>query len=335
MAIKIFISLSPVVLFFLMLLYLDSLKLVQKKLLGLCLIWGLVSAGLSYFGNTQVFEILGIGFRDYTLFAAPLLEELLKLIPVFYLIRRNKIGFMIDGAIYGFAIGAAFSVIENVYYVLNYAEAAPGLVVWIIRGVGTAIMHGSATALFAIITMSALNRQTRIFISSIAGVSGAVLLHSLFNLLVEIPLLSTLLTVLIIPIVLILIFNANEKSIRDWLELEFDSEVTMLKMIRSGQFSATKTGRYLLKIKNHFPPPMLVDIYCYISVYLELSIQAKSRIMMKEAGIVPPSDPQIRDKLRELAALEKSIGKGGLLAISPVLRMNRQNLWKLSLLEPD
>jgi RsiW-degrading membrane proteinase PrsW (M82 family) len=333
MALKVIISLSPVILFFFMLLYLDSLKLVRKNLLGLCLLWGLASSGLSYLGNTALIEILGMSFPKYSLFIAPVVEEFLKLLPILYLIRKNKIGFMIDGAIYGFSIGAAFSVVENLYYLFNYADLENNLLVWIIRGVGTAIMHGSATALFAMISMSSHNRKSREVIGILAGAFAAILLHALFNGLVEIPLLSTLVTVLIIPVSQILIFNMNEKSIRNWLELEFDSEVNILKMIRSGQFSTTKTGQYLLKIKTHFPAEMLVDIYCYISVYLELSIQAKSRIMMKEAGIIPPTDPDVQDKLRELTALEKSIGKGGLLAISPVLRMNRRNLWKLTLLE--
>jgi RsiW-degrading membrane proteinase PrsW (M82 family) len=32
----------------------------------------------------------------------------------FFLISRKKIGFMIDAAIYGFAVGAGFSMMENI-----------------------------------------------------------------------------------------------------------------------------------------------------------------------------------------------------------------------------
>ena len=44
-------------------------------------------------------------------------------------------------------------------------------------------------------------------------------------------------------------------------------------------------------------------------------------------------DPDLPVKLMELKSLQKSIGRGGFLAIAPVLRMNRKDLWKLYLLE--
>ena len=47
---------------------------------------------------------------------------------------------MIDAAIYGFAVGAGFAFIENIYYLHSLEHHK--IVVWIIRGLGTAVMHG-------------------------------------------------------------------------------------------------------------------------------------------------------------------------------------------------
>jgi hypothetical protein len=115
--------------------------------------------------------------------------------------------------------------------------------------------------------------------------------------------------------------------------MEFDSEVKLLGMIRKGKFSETKAGSFLVSIKKHFHPEVVLDIYCFISLYMELSIKAKSILMLKENDLPIPSDPGIQNKLQELKNLRKSIGKAGFLAIAPILRMSKKDLWKISLLE--
>jgi hypothetical protein len=252
---------------------------------------------------------------------------------LWFLIKRSKIGFMIDGAIYGFSIGAAFSFSENLFYLSQYSADDSNLMIWIIRGFGTAIMHGGTAAIFGILCMSALNRQSNLWMATCAGLLAAILIHGIYNLFLVSPLVSTLIIILLVPASIIIIFIANERSIRKWLELEFDSEVSMLRMIRKGQFSQTKTGRFLVSLKAHFPGDVVLDMYCFISLYLELSMKAKSLIMLRENDLEIPSDPDLPAKLRELKLLKKSIGRGGYLAISPVLRINRKDLWKIYLLE--
>ena len=333
MAIKVLVSLIPVFLFLFMLLYLDSLKLVRKSLLSVCLLWGLASSAISFFLNTWLFEHLNVGFDSYSGFIAPFVEELLKCGMLWLLIKRNKIGFMIDGAIYGFSIGAAFSFAENIFYLVHYAGDGANIMICITRGFGTAIMHGGTPAIFGILCMSALNRRSNFGLATGSGLLAAIAIHGIFNQFLVSPLISTVIIIFVVPLSIILIFGSNEKSIRNWLELEFDSEVSILRMIRKGQFSQTKTGSYLVSLKAHFPGTVVLDMYCFISLYLELSMKAKSMIMLQENDLKVPSDPELPMKLRELKSLRKNIGRGGCLAIAPVLRMNRKDLWKLSLLE--
>ncbi len=333
MALKILISLSPVILFLSMLIFLDSIKLVQKKLLCVCLLWGFISAGLSYLINTSIIPLLDMDFREYSIFVAPVPEEILKLLLILFLIRKNKIGFMIDAAIYGFAIGTTFSLVENAYYLIQYGSEFSSLIVWLIRGVGTALMHGSTVAILGISAVGQLNSQRNPMVFTGAGILLAIGIHSLFNFLVDIPVLSVVLSLFILPLFIIALFSRNEKSIRNWLEIELDAEIQMLRMIREGKFSQTKTGRFLLHLKSHFSAGLVVDMYCYIRIYLELSVKAKGIMMLREAGLPCQSDPEIPDQLAELTYLEKSIGRSGLLAIQPILRMNRKDIWKLSLLQ--
>ena len=333
MVIKVLISLIPVFLFLIMFLYLDSFKLVRKSILLTCLTWGLVSSGISFFLNTWLLEHLGISFSTYSGFIAPVVEEMMKCGMLWFLIKRNKIGFMIDGAIYGFSIGAAFSFAENTFYLFQYADINENPMIWVIRGFGTAIMHGGTPAIFGILCMSSLNRHSNLWGASMAGFAAAVFIHGIFNLFLVSPLVSAIIMIILVPATMILMFNSGEKSIRNWLELEFDTEVNMIRMMRKGHFSETKTGAFLVSLKTHFTAEVVLDIYCFTSLYLELSIKAKSMMMLRENDLAVASDTALSAKLKELKALKKSIGRGGFLAIAPVLRLSRKDLWKLSLLE--
>jgi len=328
---KIIVSLIPVFLFLLLLIYLDSFKLIKIPVVVICVVWGVVSAIIAYFLNTEIIELTSLNLQDYSKYFAPIVEEILKMLIVIIIVRMNKIGFMIDGAIYGFAIGAGFAFLENIFYI-NTNEVN-NLMVWVVRGFGTAIMHGGATAIVVIFAMSLINQNKYKFYFFIPGLVFAIILHTLFNQFLLTPIVSTLIVLIVVPLSIILIFQKNEKSLQNWLEVEFDSEVKLLSMIKKGKFAKTKTGEFLLSIKNRFEKEVVFDMYCYISLYLELSIRAKSNLMLKENGLPIKKDEGLKNKMKELKALQLNIGKTGLLAISPVLRMSKKDIWKLSLLE--
>ena len=276
-----------------------------------------------------------MNFELFSGYIAPVVEELLKMLLILLLIKANKIGFMIDGAIYGFSIGAAFSLAENIFYLTNYTSGDANLMVWITRGFGTAVMHGGTTAIFSILVVSSLNRQTFFGLAVLAGAVTAILIHAFFNAMTAWPVVATGFILMVIPLALLLSFQFSENAIRKWLEMEFDTEVSMLTMIRKGKFSETRTGQYLLSIRKHFPAEVVFDLYCFISLYTELSVKAKSLMMLKENDFTVSLDPEIPLKLKELKNLKKQIGRAGYLAIAPVLRMNRKDLWKLSMLASE
>ena len=94
-------------------------------------------------------DTLPIGFSIYSRFIAPWIEEALKAAAIILLFRLNRIGYKLDAIISGFAIGAGFSVVENIFYLTIFPDYATGT--WLVRGFGTAIMHGTTLALLAAI----------------------------------------------------------------------------------------------------------------------------------------------------------------------------------------
>jgi hypothetical protein len=47
----------------------------------------------------------------------------------------------------------------------------------------------------------------------------------------------------------------------------------------------------------------------------------------------PPLDDETRDKLAELAVLERALGRTGMLALRPLMMATGKDIWQLRLLE--
>ncbi|MCB9250097.1 MAG: PrsW family intramembrane metalloprotease [Ignavibacteriales bacterium] len=148
--IEILVSLLPVFIFLLALIYLDSYKLVKITTVSLVILIGFAAALISFTITKFLLTNFSFELSLYTKYGSPIIEETIKASFIIYMISKKQIGFTVDAAIYGFAIGAGFSFIENIYY-LNVLESS-NLFLWIIRGFGTAVMHGGTTAIFSIIT---------------------------------------------------------------------------------------------------------------------------------------------------------------------------------------
>ncbi len=328
---QIAISIGPVLLFLAFLFLLDSFKLVIKKLILFAILWGILSAVIAYFTNTFFIEDLGFQFKTVSNYGAPLIEEVLKSFFIFLIISKKRVGFMIDAAIYGFAVGAGFALSENLFYLQSANN--PNLMVWIIRGFGTAIMHGGCTALLSIIIISSKNRKKTNSFYVLLAIILAYIIHSAFNHFYIQPIFQTLGILIVLPFVFIVIFKNNEKQLQNWLEIEFSSEVKLLASINKGQFLNTRPGEYLNSIKTRFSGEMILDMYCYIKLYLELSIIAKRNVMLNESGLPLIIEKGTAPKLKELAQLRKQIGKVGEITLSPLIKMNYRNLWKLNSLK--
>jgi RsiW-degrading membrane proteinase PrsW (M82 family) len=320
------LGLAPVVCFLAALVLLDSYKLVRLRAVVAVVAAGMLVAGVAYWINGLLLE--RIEFSVYTRYVAPVIEELLKALVIVALIRAHRIGFLVDAAIYGFAVGTGFAVVEN----LDYLALAPhaGLGTWLVRGFGTAIMHGGATAIFAVMGLAMLERRRRL--GFIPGLGIAIVLHSVFNHFFFSPLASTLGIAIVLPLLLNAVFARSEAAVGDWLGRGFDADAEMLELINSGRLSDSPVGRYLHALKDRFQGLVVADLLAYLRLYTELALRAKGVLMMRESGFDAPVDEATKEKFAELRYLEKSVGKTGLLAIQPMLHMSHKDLWQLYML---
>jgi RsiW-degrading membrane proteinase PrsW (M82 family) len=329
---RIAVSLAPVFVFLAGLVVLDSFKLVRIHSVVQTIAVGCGVAAAALLLNGPLQKALVIGPAPYSRYVAPLTEEFLKALPVIYVVSRKKVGFMVDAAIYGFAVGAGFAFVENIYYLRSLQD--PNLFTWIIRGFGTAVMHGGTTAIFAVLSKTFTDRHSGApVIMFLPGLVIAASVHSFFNHFLLPPLVNTITQLIALPVLIMITYTQSEKMLRDWLEVGLDSDVRLLESITTGMISQTRVGTYLYSLRERFPGEVVADMLCFLRVHLELAIRAKGILLMREAGFQVPADPEICERLTELRFLEKSIGKTGRLALSPILRTSSRDLWQLCLLD--
>ena len=326
------IGLLPVIIFLVFLVWMDSYKLVSlRKVLAVIFVGGLTAIASMYI-NGWLIQELGIDFREYARYVSPFVEEFLKALVVIYLFRSSRIGFLVDSAIMGFAVGAGFALVENYLYLQTHGTAAMG--VWIVRGFGTAIMHGGVSAIFAILSQTLTERQMKINPAYyLPGLAAAAFLHSVFNHFLVAPVLQTIGTLLILPPLVSMLFQRSAQSLHDWLELDFDADARLIEMITSGEFSNSKIGIYLTDLRDKFAGPVVADMLCYLRIYTELAIRAKAALIARENGLELPVGERTRANFEELRYLEKSIGKTGCLAMKPFLLLERKDLWQMQVID--
>lgn len=329
---KIAISLIPVLLFLLVLILMDSYKLVKPTLLILTIIYGVLAALIAFLFQRR----LAVSEQSLTLFWGPLSEELLKALLPLTLLKLKRVAFIVDSAIVGFAGGAGFALLENLLYLLTVPEANPLL--WIVRGLGTAVMHGGTVAILMILSAYLSERfRTQKMILFLPGLFSALLIHIAFNMVLAKQIFPaeyvTAAQLIILPLLISVAFTQSEKSLRDWMEQGLESSVRLLNAIRKGNFSETKAGRYVYALREHLPVEVVADIFCYLQIYLDLTAQAKARLMLREQGFPVEPDPEVANRFSELKNLAKNIGKTGQRAMTPLLQASPRDLWQLYYLE--
>ena len=325
------LGLVPVCLFLASLQYIDSYKLVRLGRILQLIAGGGAAAVISYLVHKPILDGALVDHQTLTRFVAPAIEELLKFIPVLLVLGTRRVGFVIDAAISGFAAGAGFALIENLYYL---SAVGGGIAFWLVRGFGTAVMHGGTTAIAAMLTKALMQRRESPSIAAaLPGPLVAYAIHALFNHFFLSPLASAVAVMALLPPLIVVVFGISERQLQAWLGSGFDIDAELIRAIRSGDFAASRPGRYLQELRDRFDGAVVADMLCYLRLHSELSLRAKGILMLRESGLPIRRDADTPAKLAELEYLKRAIGRTGQLALSPLLHRRSEDLWQLQLLE--
>ena len=330
------LALIPVLLLLALFTWLDAFKLMSFREILVLLILGGVAAIAVYPISGRLIDTLPIGFSNYSRFVAPWVEEAFKAAVMIMLFGLNRIGYKLDAVISGFAVGAGFSVVENIIYLTVYTHYGAGT--WLVRGLGTAVMHGTTLAILAAIAHELAERETREAAAEfdfrpwwfIPGYLVAVAIHTTFNQFPDRPLLAMLGAAMFAPIALMAIFNFGTTEAQSWLVAERAEHQAQLDALRAGRWPDSPSGKKVAALGDRVGPDVADKLRRYWELQAYLVGEAEETLLEEAAGEAEYDPAALRAAFRERDALRKSLGTSTFAQLSQLLPFSRNDEWELS-----
>jgi RsiW-degrading membrane proteinase PrsW (M82 family) len=324
-------ALLPVVIYIIVVYQIDNFSLISVKRLLLLILCGMLTA-LACFA---LFQLTGtIIPQSLSDSVNPIIEEMVKGIPLLWLAARKKIVFFIDSVICGAAVGGGFSILENIFYLLLGDQMGIGTVLF--RGLEVALVHMGCSALVAaglmlIVRMIEYSRSRSVvkksdIAMSVFLLSEAPVLHLFHNTFHFVPLVQFVFVIGTLGGLLVWTYFYDVEMIHSWIDTGLDKQLNLLASIKTGRLDDTPTGKFLESVKDAFPPKDFFDIICYVQLHVELSVASRSRVMLRETGLednLPLSDEmkeQIISQYIEYKTLEKRLGNAARMTIAPIVK---------------
>lgn len=329
------VALVPVLLMVVLFSWLDVFKIMAPREMVGPLIMGGFMALVAWPISGQMLDNLPMGYSFYSRVVAPWIEEALKTLPIVLLILANRIGYKTDAIIFGFAVGAGFSVVENGFYLIRYPELSTP--VWLVRGLGTAIMHGTTTAVLAAIAHELGERGLRRtddrkgFNAAwfLPGYVVATLIHVVFNQFPDRPGLVMLSTMVFAPLILLGILRFGESEAHQWLVEESEGHRRWLEEWEDGGFPADACGQRIAALAERATKVEadLIRRYCMLKTRLVLT--AEEELLDRDRRLEEGERERLHEDFDQLSRLQREIGRTGFAALRPLLPFSRNDEWEL------
>lgn len=330
------LALVPVLIMLALFVWLDAFALMSLREVFVLLLLGGAAALVAYPVSGRFLDTLPIGFSVYSRFVAPWVEEGLKAVLVVVLFRINRIGYKLDAVTSGFAIGAGFSVVENILYLILYPDYGAGT--WLVRGLGTAVMHGTTLAILAAIAHEFAERENREAAGDfdfrlwwfVPGYLAAVAIHTAFNQFPDRPVLAMVGAAVVAPLVVIGIFHFGTAEAAGWLASEHAEHRAQLNALRAGQWPDSASGRKIAALAERLGPQATVRIRRYWELQAWLVAEAEETLIEEGAGDAAFDAGEVRAALAELDGLKRVLGRSTFAALSALLPFSRNDYWEVS-----
>ena len=330
------LALIPVLLLLAVYVWLDAFKLMSFREIVLLLLLGGLAALIVYPISGRVLDALPLGFSSYSRFVAPWIEEAIKAVAIIGLFWFNRIGYKLDAVISGFAIGAGFSVVENIIYLWVYPDYAAGT--WMVRGLGTAVMHGTTLAVMAAIAHELAERETREAAGDfhfnllwfVPGYLIAVGLHIAFNQFPDRPLIAMLGSMVVAPIAIMAIFSFGTSEAERWLATESAEHKAQLEALRAGRWPEGPSGKRIAALAQRVDGETAKRLRRYWELQAWLVHEAEETMLEEAAGDAKFDPAQIRAAFAELKGLRKALGRSTFTALKALLPFSRNDYWEVS-----
>ncbi len=317
------------VLFFYMIYALDLYSSGSVRAVFVCFLWGLIS----FFPALLMNRVSGLFVPSVLLavLVAPILEEILKSLVLIYYVRRPDFTYFVDGAIYGFAAGTAFSIFENYLYLFSPAGARSGLIM--VRAFSTCLMHGAASALVGVaIGRLRFGRGRERFVSLLSGWGMAFVLHAVFNYNVfhwsgaGPTLVALALGLGGVGLIALFIFMGLRVE-RGWIEETLGLSVGVTEREVEVVMRLDSLDELLRPIVNRFGKQRAQMVERFLLKQAQLGIKRKAWELAEDARLKAELGEQVQQLQREMERLRQRVGVYCMIYVRSIFPEEDTYLW--------
>lgn len=293
--------------------------------------WGIIAYLLSARINPALVNS-GLVSRDVLIrFMAPVLEEILKGLVLFYLIRHPAFKYFLDGAIYGFAAGIGFAIFENFEYVLSHPSIA--LTLAVSRVLSTNLIHATGSALIGIAL--GLARFDRSVLSRgpylLGGMVLAIGIHSGFNTMVNegVALLFAFAAGLGGAGIIFAAARRGLKEEKTWVH----ENIGLTDGVTSGEAAVvqrlTHVDDILAPLAERFGSEKASQIEKFLFMQAQLAIQGKMLEKVQDPKMQAAIQAQMLELRDKMNKARKSVGAYCMLYLRNIFPENDVLIWNL------
>jgi RsiW-degrading membrane proteinase PrsW (M82 family) len=307
------------------------------RLVLACFAWGAIGGvGLAYLAQKYISVPLlyAWGLRYFFLYVAfaPIVEEIAKSLSILYVARRPEFTYFVDGAIYGFASGIGFSIVENYLYIQQ--NPRQGITIALVRAFSVCLMHGTAAGLVgAAVGRFRFRRGTSRGLASLSGWVAAVLLHALFNGISQSYSVSeNLVTPLLVGIGMMgvaligFFINRGLKEQGEWLIETLNRQTAMSGAEARAARALGSIDAVLEPLANQFPN-VAEQILELVLKQAQLGIKRKVHQEIDDARMKEKLGEEIAAMQADMEKLRKEIGPYVMAYVRAVFPENKFDVW--------
>ncbi len=304
-----------------------------------CFVAGLLAFPLSFAANTGALRLMTLGWGLSTAVAllavktsvAPLVEEVAKSLGLVYAVRRPDFTYFVDGAIFGFAAGTAFAIIENLFYLGN---ARDPLGMAVNRAFSTSLMHGTASALVGVaLGRLRFGHGRQRFAALLVGWASAMALHMAFNRLVNSgPLtpahLAGAIAIGIGGVVLTaacIFWGLREE--RAWLRETLGLGVGVSAGEANVVHRMADIDTLLAPIEQHFGAERRKQVQRFLQLQAQLGLKTKGAALAADPKLRAALEAQVADLQAQTDALRRAVGLYCMSYVRSILPDEGEPLW--------
>ena len=310
---------------------LDLYKTGEFRMVLTCFISGAVAFWMASLINSTTYSRGWVDRMDIIRYSAPIVEEILKGLLLWFLVRRPKFTYFVEGAVYGFAAGVGFAIFENYQYILGAGGAGFGVA--ISRVISTNLMHATTTSLLGIaLGYARFERLPRLVLVSLAGMLAAILVHMGFNNLVT-RVTSGLLLVyaaacgLAGASLIAFIIQRGLKEEKAWIE----EKLGMADRVTRGEAAVVqhieKMDEILEPLAERFGEKKAAQIERFLITQARLGILRKSLDKLSDERMKRSVDEQMNKLRLEMDVARRDVGSYAMLYLRHTFPDDSSPLW--------